>query len=415
MLFRSRGSTYTQPRTVTLDTKYQGVPCVEVWTGYAVMVKDKKGKRRVVEGPATILVQYDETFEILEMSSGKPKGTGKRIKTVYLRSKNNNVSDIVDVETADHVHVKVKLGLKVDFDGEPEKWFEVENYVKFITDRVRSILKGTTRNLMIEDFYANSTQFIRDTLLGTKDPDGLVRPGMRFAENGMYLHDVEVLRVSIADEAVADLLVSHQQQAVRDTLDLAAHRKTLERTLELEQLSRQDTEARHVTKMAALGLAEEVRQTNHLGQLAQLEREQAQVLVGNSTANIQTKAEGVLAELRLAVEQAEHEAETTQRTETQALDIQEMEAQTSAHVKRMEAVNDRLALALEQLADDKMALALVEKFGGLGVLKDKGTLATAREVLDMLGPNTFRIVKDKSNGASKVVGKDSTVRPELHE
>src|SRR5205823_2151871 len=59
----SRASTYTQPRTITLDTKYQGAPQISVWTGYAVLVTAKTGRRRVEIGPTTVLLDYDESLE----------------------------------------------------------------------------------------------------------------------------------------------------------------------------------------------------------------------------------------------------------------------------------------------------------------------------------------------------------------
>jgi major vault protein len=39
----SRGSSYTQPRTLTLNTKFEGVPSIDIWTGHAVMVVSKSG------------------------------------------------------------------------------------------------------------------------------------------------------------------------------------------------------------------------------------------------------------------------------------------------------------------------------------------------------------------------------------
>jgi hypothetical protein len=67
----------TQPRSITLETKYQGVPTAEIWTGYAVLVVSKSGKRRVVKGPMAVQLEYDESFEVLQLSTGKPKTTDK--------------------------------------------------------------------------------------------------------------------------------------------------------------------------------------------------------------------------------------------------------------------------------------------------------------------------------------------------
>jgi major vault protein len=71
----SRGVSYTKPRTITLDTKYDGVVGINVWTGYAINVVSKTGSREVVLGPTTRLLNYDETLEAMELSTGRPKTT----------------------------------------------------------------------------------------------------------------------------------------------------------------------------------------------------------------------------------------------------------------------------------------------------------------------------------------------------
>src|SRR5262249_2284783 len=88
----SRASTYTQPRMITLDNKFGGVPSVSPWTGYAVLVTSKTGRRRVEMGPATVLLDYDESLEILGLSSGKPKTQDRLLETPYLRVENNQVA-----------------------------------------------------------------------------------------------------------------------------------------------------------------------------------------------------------------------------------------------------------------------------------------------------------------------------------
>ena len=91
----SRGTSYTKPRTITLDNKFEGVVSIDIWTGYAVNVISKDGTRQVVCGPQTILLDYDQTLETLELSTGRPKTTDRLIKTVFLRHENNKVSDLI--------------------------------------------------------------------------------------------------------------------------------------------------------------------------------------------------------------------------------------------------------------------------------------------------------------------------------
>ena len=217
----ARGTQFTPPPMLTLNTKYDGVPTISPYVGYAVQIVDKSGNRRVVVGPATILLKYDESLAILELSTGKPKTTDKLIRDVYLRVDNNVVSDIVRVETKDLVNVDVKLSYRVNFLREQQdKWFSVENYVKYLCDHMRSILKGEVKKLSIKDFIENSTAIVRDTTLGAKV--GGERRSRPFTENGMEVYDVEVLSVTIADERISTMLKNAQQKAVEGVIGLAA-------------------------------------------------------------------------------------------------------------------------------------------------------------------------------------------------
>ena len=81
-----RATRYTPPRTITLDTKYEGAVTLSIWTGYAVLVVSKSGQRKVVVGPTTHLLEYDETLETVELSTGTPKTDDRLFKTVYLLS-----------------------------------------------------------------------------------------------------------------------------------------------------------------------------------------------------------------------------------------------------------------------------------------------------------------------------------------
>jgi major vault protein len=220
---------YTPPPTLTLNTKYDGVPTITPFVGYAVQVVNKSGGRRVVVGPDTVLLAYDETLAILELSTGKPKTTDKLIRDVYLRVDNNFVSDIVRVETKDLVNVDIKLSYRVNFLREhQDKWFSVENYVKFLCDHMRSLLKGSVKALGVKDFIENSTATVRDTILGEKT-DG-TRRARFFKENGMEVYDVEVLGTTIADSQIASLLVNAQRTSVENAISLQAEEQRLENT-----------------------------------------------------------------------------------------------------------------------------------------------------------------------------------------
>jgi major vault protein len=242
----NRASNYTQPRTVTLDTKFQGVPSLDIWTGYAILVVSKTGKRRVEKGPVTVLLEYDESLELLELSTGKPKTTDHLLKTVFLRMVNNKVADVVYVETMDHVNVEIDLSLRVNFEGDPDKWFDVENYVKFLCDHVRSVLKGALKKVRIEEFYANAVELIREIILGKQQKDS-VRAGMFFPENNMRVGDVEVLRVTVGDERIRQLLDETQHEVVKSHIELSSAQRNLEVIIAKEKIEQAVAETKALT------------------------------------------------------------------------------------------------------------------------------------------------------------------------
>lgn len=237
----SRASSYTAPRMVTLDTKYQGVPTVEVWTGYAVLVVSKSGGRRVEVGPKTILLEYDESFEVLELSTGKPKTTDNLLRTVYLRTDNNQVTDIVQVETSDHIPVSLRLGYRVNFEGDNSKWWAVENYVKFLCDEIRSLLKGQVKKFKIEEFDANATEIVRTMILGAKGE------GRLFQANNMRITDVEVLSVDIQNQQVKQALAQSQLAVVQTNIELSQLRRGKEVTEQREAIVQEEVRIRSET------------------------------------------------------------------------------------------------------------------------------------------------------------------------
>ena len=223
----SRGTSYTKPRTITLDNRLDGVVSIDVWTGYAVNVISKSGKREVICGPQTVLLDYDQDLERLELSTGCPKSTDRTLKTVYLRHENNKVSDVISVETSDFVRANIKVSYCVDFDMEhKDKWFSIDNYVKYLCDRMRSLLKRAAKQYTINEFYQNYSDIVRNVVLGLRaetenaDGDNKHRGHRFFSENGMFVHDVEVLDLSVQRD-IENMLLDSQHEMIRKTLELA--------------------------------------------------------------------------------------------------------------------------------------------------------------------------------------------------
>lgn len=235
----SRGTSYTKPRTITLDTKYEGVVTIEVWTGYAINVISKDGTREVICGPQTVMLDYDQTLEELQLSTGKPKNTDKLIHTAFLRHESNKVSDVITVETKDFVRCAIKVSYCVDFDrAYQDKWFNIDNYVKFMCDRERSLMKRAAKNYTIEEFYQNYVDIIRDVAIARdrseiKDADKAEHKGRFFPENGMFVSDCEVLAIDV-ERDIYEMLTEHQREMVQQALNLSTADK---RVQVIEQLA----------------------------------------------------------------------------------------------------------------------------------------------------------------------------------
>ncbi len=369
-----RGTGYTQPRTVTLDTKYEGVPSITVWTGYAVMVVSKTGNRRVVKGPATILLDYDESLEVLELSTGKPKTTDSLQKTVYLRVVNNKVSDIVQVRTKDKVEVRLRLSYRVSFDGEANKWFDVENYVKFLCDHCRSVLKGQAQKLKVEDFDTNGVDIVRDTLIGTASQGG-DRPGMLFEENGMKVVDVEVLGIEVVDSDIAKMLNDAQHEVVRSNIILHQAEKQLEVTKRQEEIARETEESKAATTKRRTELALALSQQQQEVKLASIKNETSAAEQQKLTEMAREEVKEVGAKAALARKQAELDQQVESQRKQTDLKIIEERAGTEAAVARFGAAQGGFSEALialssqETLAKVATAMSAQSMLGGKDVVE----------------------------------------------
>ena len=76
------------------------------------------------------------------LGSGKGRYSGRGIKGQKARSGSNK--------------------MRVGFEGEPQRWFEVEDYVQLLCDHVRSLLRAAVKRRSIDDVYANVVEVVRD-------------------------------------------------------------------------------------------------------------------------------------------------------------------------------------------------------------------------------------------------------------
>lgn len=363
----TRNQTFKSPRTITLDTRFDGAVSIAAWTGYAVQVVSKTGERKVVVGPATYLLEYDEVLQPMDLSTGTPKSDAKLDRTVYLRVLYNKVSDIVEAETADLVQVRIRLSYRVNFEGDPQRWFNVENYVKFLTEHLRSLLRGAIKQRGVQEFHPKAVMMVRDVVLGAQNAEGK-RSGRLFDENGMRVYDVEVLGVEIGDQGIDQLLIGAQHAAVEQTLTLDGERRRLELTRErqtIEQeidaitagtrqkklvLDRAEVDATHELARAKIRAEAEARHDRLSAQLAD-----QQPLEAVHTAE-------------LARRKATHELEQAAADQQLAARLRELEGEVRAVVEKAKAVSPELIAALQAFGDRALAEKMAQSMAPLAIL-----------------------------------------------
>lgn len=364
-----RGTTYTPPRSIVLDTKYEGAVAVNVWPGYAVLVVNKTDERRVEVGPKMVLLQYDESLMPLTLSTGRPKNDTNLLRTAYLRIVNNQVSDQVEVETRDLVRVTVDISYRVNFEAErgadQHKWFAVENYVKVLTDHCRSRLRNTAKRHGILYFYTEAIDIIRDTLLG-ESIDGQ-REGLTFDENGMTLYDVEILNVSIRDAGVADLLTEAQTSALTGAIELTTAEEDTSRTKRLQELEREALSQYELTHVKQGELA-----------LSNLARVLEQRMATIASELEQQREQGNVLDVTLASSRKREEQEIALERVRDDARVQTLIAETTEYLRRMGALDEHFVVALQQFGDTVFVETLVKAIA-------PAAIATGISSADMLG------------------------------
>jgi major vault protein len=338
-----------------------------------------------VVGPNTVLLEYDESLEVLSLSTGKPKTTDRLQKTVYLRVSQNHITDILDVRTNDEVDVRLKLSYRVNFEGDESRWFNIENYVKYLCDHIRSVLRHVAKLHGIEEFKKNCIPIIRDVILGKKAEDGSERSGMAFEENGMRVYEVEVLGVTIGDEHIDQMLRRAQHEAVKQTIDLATQQRKLEATKRHETIEQQIAEveaetAKKRNELAALKLEQEL-------ELA-LSRFEADVKKHEAKLAVSSAEQEVLKDLNeaeLAREKAKREQELMLSKQELEQRLTELKAEVEAVVAKAGSVSPQLVGALQAFGDKHIAAAAAQTMAPLGIWKQAGVVDMLKTLLGGTG------------------------------
>lgn len=357
-----RRNKYTPPRYITLDTKYDGAVSIGVWAGYAIMVVGKSGERKVIVGPSTYLLEFDEDMQVFSLSKGNPKSDENLVRDVYLRVANNKVSDTIDVESKDFVSIQIKLSYRLNFVNDSSKWFNVENYVKFLTDRFRSVIRTAVKNYRVEEFYTNGINIIKKTILGEDNA------GYHFTENEMKVYDVEVTGIIIKDAVIAKLMMESQQALIQESTTLTREKSKLEILKFMETVKRETSESQYTTQKAVYGFEKE-----ELEKRLELEttRAKSNAMIEDLKLNNQLNKEDLMNKinlLQLTRDKSRLDQEVFFKEQNINLSAKELDTQVRAMVERAKAISPDFIAALQSFNDKDQLVKIAEAMAPLAIL-----------------------------------------------
>lgn len=373
-----RKSNYTKPRTIVIDNKYDGVVSLDIWTGYAINVVSKNGDRKVVCGPQTVLLDYDQTLEVLQLSTGKPKTTDKLISTVYLRYENNKISDIIHVETKDFVGADIKVSYSVNFLTDyKDKWFNVQNYVKYMCDRQRSLIRKAAKDYNIEEFYQNYAEIVRNIAL---DKDNEETKGRFFEENGMLVHDVEVLGIQI-DSEIQSLLHDKQYDTIKAGFELLNASQMTSIMEELAEAKSKQAQINHETELKELELEAqaEMQKLATREEIAKKEEEVKQLEREINLTRENFRSE--IAEIQRNKEKLDAEFEIEKQKQRQELELVRQQAYADTIASIMSSIQPDLVAALNAQSETDMIRTISENLSPYAIANGEGVADVVNKLL----------------------------------
>lgn len=374
-----RSNTYTPPRTITLNNKFDGVVRIDIWSGNAITIVNSKGGRRVEIGPKTILLEYDEYLERLSLSRGKPKNTDNRLNTAFLRYTSNPVSDILTLKTSDLVGVKVHVKYLVRFEVlDMDKWFSINNYVQYLVDHQRSLIDKTVRSIGVQEFYFDAANILRNTVLGkSTNEETSVR---HFEENGMTIYDLEVINIDIIENDVSQLLSVSRQETLKDSITLERSAAKLRLTQGQQEIERQ--------VIAELAKTQELRDkiiVETTGRQSQLSLTALEIQ--NKVAVMKVQGEQNTAEIVKTTKALYLESEKAGKDLIQSYlemeAVREIKVETeSAHAQKikMGAVSPGLVEAITGLANVGMFEKIAEHLAPLSIVRGESLAGTLTQI-----------------------------------
>lgn len=309
---------------------------------------------RVIFGPDMAILGPHEDFNVLSLSAGKPK-VENALQTICLMLGPDYITDILEVETADHARLRIKLAFNNFFElergkkEEEDSIFSVPDFIGFACREVGSRIRGAVSRVKFDEFHRHSMKLLQAAVFGV-DGKGVVKSRLKFEANKLVITNIDIQSVEPVDQTMRDSLLKSVQMAI----EIAT--KSVERTAG-QEAARKEQEARgHLERQKLINQKESEKARSVLYEL----RAQTSAVesTGQAKAEAQAQAEKLLIEGQSSIEAATLKQEAENITHSTELEIQTMlrDAELS-----YQSEQDKLEISMKkQLADIE-----VEKFASM--------------------------------------------------
>jgi len=368
------------------ETSYLVDPRTEELVGNAISVTipvnqacmiASRSERRVEIGPKMVLLEHDEKLLELHLSKGTSKDGHETVATSFIQIGGWRLADTFELDTSDFVKLRVKLGFVGRFEGEPERWFSVDDPVKLLADNVRARLREVVRALPLARVMREMAAIVA------------TQNDLRLDDNGMVIEACELLELRIVDSALAELFSNAQREAVK----LQITDEQASRRLESERHQDAVDEEEHLIVRAAVVRKAESRvldaDSDHR---VALRKQRLESEVTSLALDDELRANERRSEAALLRRQKEAEIEQANRAKLVEIESARARAAAEAEAIRLAAIQPELVGALHSAADAEVMKAAASNMNLVSLLGGK----TPQELLEhvLKGTPLERSVRD---------------------
>ena len=126
------------------------------------------------------------------------------------------------------------------------------------------MIKNAVKNYNIDEFYQNYITIIHNAALDAdREMSDGEKAGYYFQENGMRVHDCEVLIFEV-DPDIEQILTDHQEDMIVKTLRLADAERAFEVTRKLAETEAAEAELKHENELYMLDLQRQAAEAKDL-------------------------------------------------------------------------------------------------------------------------------------------------------